>query len=327
MPHETGYPDHEDRGVPHGGQLVTASSISVGGGISLGPFSVAAYRSVRAIISSSGGVTVTFTWTMAGAAGATETTKTATVAAGATESLLYQNQGNEVQVDITGAGNVDYDVRGSNLDPLAVSTPSSAAGDWGIGRWVPLPIIGGGNSDSDGYAWVTDTTYLGGGYAGATLDAKHFSFLVPMYPSGSIWGIRFRAAVGPNGGKFKVSLATLIEPDPLRGGTDDGGTITGTGYGYSYVDVTGAVTDLYSPGVNKDGISPSQFNWRLNGADGDILTSFSGSDSVTGYPLCDGGGGWYRVKLTTAGKNGLSGGYEVKLTAVVVHRVDDDGFF
>lgn len=115
--------------MPHGSPLVTDSGFAVpAGGIDIPGISpyleVAAYRSLAVAIKNTGGfaVTVTPRWDWFDGATSFDIDAAASVAAGASSRLLFQNRGDLLtRVRLVGVGGnttVSYYLTGSNLDPF-----------------------------------------------------------------------------------------------------------------------------------------------------------------------------------------------------------------
>jgi hypothetical protein len=126
--------DNEQRPPPH----ADLSSDAAGEAIPAAPSTFAvpigtlkAYRSVRVNVDNFGAkdCDVTAWWSMDGSGAGIGTSETQTVAAGAVSALLFRSQGHNLdQVEFSGVGGattINYEIAGSNLDPL----PPSAAGD------------------------------------------------------------------------------------------------------------------------------------------------------------------------------------------------------
>lgn len=143
-------------------------------------------------------------------------------------------------------------------------------------------------------------------------------------PKGSIWALRWSYAVAPDAATFAFRLASVTEPDPDRAGVSDAGTLLRSD-SLSFLSWGGA-TDGYAAAF-ADAQGGGQLALRIMGEDHDPLTAIGpGTDPLTGYAEGDGGAGVYRVRLVVTGKNGLSTGYAVRLTALAMVRLDDFGF-
>ena len=128
----TGWPDHEERAMPHGDTLDQATgqtALATGTVIDNAGdgWHVAAYRSlvVQVMNDDVVGITVTPRWSFWNQSSSAYTEDIQTVPAGTHKRLLFQNQADFVQqITFTGVGAnaaFRYYVTGSNLDPLVRS--------------------------------------------------------------------------------------------------------------------------------------------------------------------------------------------------------------
>jgi hypothetical protein len=201
---------------------------------------------------------------------------------------------------------------------------------------VPLGYYGSGapNLDVVGYAWVADATSYGGGYVEADADDDYFTGLVLLEPKGSVWQFNYRHSAGPDYGRFRVGLASLEYESADRPSGDSEGKIApvdGSYGSFSYVELTPGVggIDLYSATAIGDLASSNSNPFIVGGDVGDPLSSFTalGNDPYTGFPIMDGGPGWYRMKIYTDGKNASSSGFRIRLSEVILTRRADDNAY
>lgn len=184
--------------------------------------------------------------------------------------------------------------------------------------------------DEDGYTWVNDASFVGGGYVEGTADGDYFTCMVLLGPKGSIWQITWRAAQGPDFGRFTFALASLGYESNLRPSGDNTGKIAPVdgAYGsFTYIDLaTTHSYDAYNPADVGEVRVSSSTPFIVGGDEGDPLTDFftGNTDPMTGFTLMDGGPGWYRFKVYTDGKNAASSGYRVRISNIVFSRRADD---
>lgn len=183
------------------------------------------------------------------------------------------------------------------------------------------------NIDATGFNTFTqDNRVRGAGYLtqSAPLVNDWVGFLFTLGPKGSIWGLRWSAAVAPNAGKLSFDIASVAEPDPNRAGVSDTGTLLRSD------DLTfhawGSTFDTYAAAF-ADSEGGGQTVIRLMGDDHAPLTTIGASfDPWTGFAETDGGAGVYRVRAKVTSKNAASTGFKLYLTALALVRLDDNGF-
>lgn len=184
--------------------------------------------------------------------------------------------------------------------------------------------------DVDGYSWVNDASFVGGGYVEGTADAKYFTGMVLLGPKGSIWQITWRAANGPDFGRFTFALASLLYESDLRPSGDPTGKIAPVdgAYGsFTYIDLATTHTyDGYAATDLGEVLVSSSVPFIVGGDEGAPLTDFDTgvTDPMTGFTLMDGGPGWYRFKVYTDGKNASSSGFKVRISNILFTRRADD---
>lgn len=212
----------------------------------------------------------------------------------------------------------------ASLESLARRpVPASAAGG-GSGSGYPsiieLPIFprkGSGNFDSAAWTYTIDAAAPGGGYAENTADGAEQSWLVNLGPEDSAWKILVVAAKGTDYGKLDVMVASA-PPDSFW--TPD------TAYPSDTTSITYVLLenlDFYAAAPAAYPNTPNAQVFKVNGADGDVGTSFTaGAGIYAGQQIWDGGPGMQRVKLQTNGQNGSSAGFRMRLSQVWIMRVD-----
>ena len=207
------------------------------------------------------------------------------------------------------------------LRTTAAAAASSSA-DLG-GAWhLPIQHLVGANWDSDGFGWVFDNTYPMSGYQGGTANNKYFTFLLPLGPYGSIWGLRFKHAIGPDFGKLDIALAKPASPNPLRVTGILDGSLHDVGVGETFFDFQTGY-NMYTPVLNVNAQLNGAYLMRVAQPDGTAFTGFSGTDALTGAKLIQGGAGIYRMRFKTNGQDGASTGFKARYTSIAAFRVDD----
>lgn len=151
----------------------------------------------------------------------------------------------------------------------------------------------------------------------------YFTRKVALGPRGSIWGLTYEYAIGPDGGRFDIQLASVASPNPNRGGVNDAGTLTDNALSYHAL---ATFQESYDP-VFADSYLNGFYAFRIAGADGAAFTAFGANDPYTGYRTIDGGAGVYSIRLVVSGQNGASSGFKCRITALTMLRLDDAGFF
>lgn len=210
---------------------------------------------------------------------------------------------------------------------LRASTAAAAASGADLAGLTEIPLwaMGLPSSASLGYSWTFDTTYPGGGYLGALANTRVWSVLVPLGPYGSIWGLRYGYATGPDFGKFDIAFAKPGEPNPNRSTGITDGTLQDYDTGLTYFNiVTGE--DAYTAVLDKTFRHNGTIPFQVAGVDGTAFTGFSGIDPLTGYSLLQGGSGIYRLRFRTNGQNAASTGFIQRFTRVALFRLDDGGY-
>lgn len=219
-------------------------------------------------------------------------------------------------------------------DPI----PGLAAGGSQPPPFQPVPLMALYPSAQFGDAtfdWgpKTDASAIGGALfsnsvhgapnGSAHTPAIHDYFTAPVMlgPKGSAWVLFGNWKLQPNGGQFKISLASIVD---TAGELEDS-----SGGGMTYIDTLagiGYLDDTYQAVSSYDGGS-SVYSQSLviGGGDGDPFTTVTGTDPDTGFPIIDGGAGVYRWKLEVTGKNAGSSGYAVDLMNMTWARADKFG--
>jgi hypothetical protein len=207
----------------------------------------------------------------------------------------------------------------------SAAAASTSAVDLGGAFNVNLPLATGSNVASSGFSFTFDATYLGGGYSGCTANGKFLTFLLPIGPYGSTWGLRYAYAIGPDFAKFDIDLAQPPEPNPNRSTGILDGSLKDFDAGLTWFNlVTGE--DAYTPVLSKTNVHNGQIAFRLAGVDGTTFTGFSGTDPLSGYRLLQGGAGIYRLRFKSNGQNVASGGFKLQFTSIALWRLDDGGY-
>lgn len=184
--------------------------------------------------------------------------------------------------------------------------------------------------DYSGFQWVNDASFRGGGYVGATADASYFTCLVLLAPKGSIWQLNISHSDGPDFGRIRVQLASMLYESASRPSGDPTGKIgpvDGSYGSFTYVDLNASPGfDTYSATPGGDHASGSSLPFIVGGDEGDPLTDIlsAPTDPFTGRRMMDGGPGWYRLKIHVSGKNASSSGYKVRISDVLLNRRADD---
>jgi len=233
--------------------------------------------------------------------------------------------------------------------PLAEAAPSSAPVSSAVAMWpmfyevlpwdlwnnldgVAAPFFGNDLLTPD---MAGANAYVNGWRFGDTRDQA--SFLVPLRlgPQGSVWSIEFIADGGPNAGVVEYHWQTISESVPgqgydlnglnilgdsvTRGGPPDPLVYYRTSAAYAF-DAYGA-----APFTNRQVIGYSQF--RIMGADGAAITGNGVPSGADGVDHFTGGAGIWVLKVQTNGKNGASGGYQTRLSSIIVRRISISGFY
>lgn len=223
-----------------------------------------------------------------------------------------------------------YDHREGGPDPIPGLSPGGAA-DIYPSAFQPVPLLAiydAQLSDVGGHwAPLVDTASLNnavftnsrnalGGSARTPLITDYFTLPVTLGPTGSIWALFGNWKLQTNGGKFKITLGSVVETAGALA-VASGVTYHAPGSG-TYFD------DTYQGIVTYDGGS-SIFSsvFKLGGAVGDPFTAVTGTDPTTGVSIIDGGSGQYRWKLGITGKNSSSSGYRIDLMNMAWVRLDD----
>lgn len=218
-------------------------------------------------------------------------------------------------------------------DPIPGVTGSSTL-DFGALTPIPLEFVGAsgdnvsmlggfeGPPGPGGFTYQLDATFSHNGAAKSTADAANFTFPFPFTPAGSLWGFSVRGKKGPSFGILQIALASVESPNPNRSGVNDDGTFNDQEGDMTFVDVPDAFVNCYNATAASEDWIIRNAPFRLNGAEGDPLTTFSGSDAYTGFDLMNGGPGWYMVRLYTDGKHASSSGYAIQISSLVIARVN-----
>jgi hypothetical protein len=198
---------------------------------------------------------------------------------------------------------------------------------------VPLMFAEAGPSDGFGWTRVRVEPASRGNavrtnsYTGHTAAVNDYlTGKVTLGPKGSVWGVTATYLRRPEGGQFRVALASVATPNPARAGVNDQGTLVGTA-SVTYIEPAGwPLFDTYDTTVYDD-----RFNgfhgFRVMGDPGTAFTTVTvGGDTVTGYDLIDGGPGVYNVRARVTGKAAASTGYRCELSGLAFLRLDDDGY-
>lgn len=215
---------------------------------------------------------------------------------------------------------------GGGIVPAALQPVPLAALYNGQFTDVSPAVTWGGITDSSAIGGMTFTNAVTSNNGSSRTPAlnDYFTLPVTLGPKGSAWSIFATYKLQPNGGIFKITLASV--PDTNGELADSPGSLT-----YLNPLALGGITyldDTYQGVTSYDGGSFS-FSQSLviGGDDGAAFTAVTGTDANTGYPIIDGGSGVYRWKLQVTGKTGSSSGYRVDLMAVAWARVDASGYF
>lgn len=269
-------------------------------------------------------VTVKVTWQWDDLATTHRASTTKIAPAGDPTALIFQNLGDELHsIRLTGGdGSTDYAVAPTNQLPL----PASAVKVFAPGFPIDVPLFTSPNGPTEGANWTTVIVDNRVRYNAFLVNAGNvgdwIAPLVSLGPKGSIWGIYCSYAVAPDAGNFTLSMASVPEPDPLRGGDDDLGTLTEPG-GITYIGASTPIHTYAAAFADTSHNGPLR-TLRLMGEDNQAM-SFIGptTDPFTGVRLTDGGAGAYRLKLEVTGKDAASTDYKVRLTSLVARRLDD----
>jgi hypothetical protein len=207
----------------------------------------------------------------------------------------------------------------------SAAAAAASAADLGGAFNVNLPLATGSNVASSGFSFTFDTTYLGGGYSGCTANGKFLTFLLPIGPYGSTWGLRYAYAIGPDFAKFDIDLAQPPEPNPNRSVGILDGSLKDFDAGLTWFNLVTA-EDAYTPVLSKTNVHNGQIAFRVAGVDGTAFSGFSGTDPLSGYRLLQGGAGIYRLRFKSNGQNVASTGFKLQFTAIALWRLDDGGY-
>lgn len=217
-------------------------------------------------------------------------------------------------------------------DPI----PFVAAATTGIYATSPqiLPILidnrGAGNV-SVGYGFVTVDTSVRFNAVATNQNAFHtaalndyMTHLVTLGPKGSVWGVAISHKAQSNGGKYKISLASVASPNPFRTGDNTGSLVDSFAPTYVVFPLEGDTYNATPLDTEYNGYIAA---FRMLGDDGDPLTTrIAGGDTYTGYNTIDGGAGMYRLRLQVTGKNASSSGFRCDITGITLLRLDDVGY-
>lgn len=158
-------------------------------------------------------------------------------------------------------------------------------------------------------------------------QAAYFERLITLGPQGSLWTALVGCAHAPDAGIFKLSIASVPSPNPLRGGTNDIGTLQPDGSGgsdpWNWIEL--GTEDAYAVAFTDTAVTFSA-SFRLMGQDEVDLTAIAGTDPFVPCATADGGAGQYAMKIEADGKNPASSSYVVRITEVTFMRLDDSGF-
>lgn len=197
------------------------------------------------------------------------------------------------------------------------------------------------NSDaSSGVGWIGNADSYGGGYVTRTTspsDGDYFSFMSYFAPIGGVFSFRFLNYVGPDYGILRFEIASLGYELTERPSGCPGGKIQDfvPSYGDAITYLSMGTHDGYSAVEGQPFSGLSNFQLIVGGDLGAPLTDLSdasnqcadntGADPYSGFPIIDGGPGWYRTRIRVDGKNASSTGYKFRVTRVAWSRVDDLG--
>lgn len=227
-----------------------------------------------------------------------------------------------------------------------------AAGDSGVVTYGPFLAPGddggGGGGVTEAEDWPSPVTfpiftntagnYPGSGWTVVTVDATvrygavrdnslslavgdRLSFMAPIGPQGSIWGVGLSYKGLVSGAQIRYRLGgPIASPNPGRGGVDDAGTLDEDN---PTMIALGQTVDTSLVAGDADWNGPVAA-YRIMGAPGDPFTAVTaGGDPYTGDDEIDGGPGYYRheLRVTAAGAGG--GGLAAKVTSFVIWRLND----
>lgn len=155
----------------------------------------------------------------------------------------------------------------------------------------------------------------------------YFQRKFTLGPEGSLWTAYVGYAAAPDGGKAKLSIASVPSPNPVRGGSNDVGTLQPDSSGgsdpWNWVEL--GTLDTYAAAFI-DAATTFSASFRLMGGDEADLTAIAGTDPFVPCATGDGGAGQYAMRVEVNGKNVSSSGYVLRITEVTFMRLDDSGF-
>lgn len=224
-------------------------------------------------------------------------------------------------------------------------TVTSQLADFGVDtKEVYLPRVGHGPANCNDAGIGPDMSYAldaaapAGGYVtrGTPAINSYFEFDILLAPQGGIFGLHYIWGIGPDYGKFTVSVASLLYQSELRPSGCSEGKIEpcdlAYGVGPTFMNMT--QQDAYNAAPAYD-ILASDIVWIIGGNVGDPLTDFSdvgnpcadnaGNDPFSGYNIWNGGPGWYRIRIQVTSKNASSSDYRCRIARFAVMRLNDTG--
>lgn len=338
------WPDEQRRAEPHATLAQTASAASVPASpntldVQIG--TLAAYRSVRVNVhTGTFPVEVTCFWTMEGSASGLLMDETKTYDAASYHSELFRSQGHVLDsvsfASVGGASTIDYDIAGSNLDPLPAETPA-AVDEFGYPTLYTIPLFSwpGGEDVFHFSAVVIDAACVNN--ARRTADGTQSAYFVThlrLGPKGSIWSLSARHTEGPDHGTLAIQWGTPTEDAPASDGfVDPTGLMQGSdGDGLTYIPFPDAALNGSFPGYAaagaKDVLTTSRSEFRIMGESGAVLSAFSAptDPNATWFRDADGGPGLWNLKLILDTKDAASTSYKYGLSELRVQRIDWLGF-
>lgn len=151
---------------------------------------------------------------------------------------------------------------------------------------------------------------------------RHFR----LGPKGSLWCVSMLYSQGPAFGKLHWFWGTPAEDWPASGISPSEGLLQGAaGDGLAYVecDPTRPI-DGYAVVATKNVLADQASLFRIMGDDGAPLTAFT--STPFGWFNADGGAGVWNLQPTVVDKRGAATGFDFRIAAMVVMRLDYLGF-
>lgn len=158
-------------------------------------------------------------------------------------------------------------------------------------------------------------------------QAAYFKRKMSLGPLGSLWKATVGFANAPDGGIFKMSIASVPTPNPVRGGTNDVGSLqpdaSGDADPLDWVEL--GSHDTYGVAFT-DASELIGASFRLLGQDEADLTNMADTDPFVPCAIADGGAGQYAIWVEVDGKNPSSSSYVLRISEITFLRLDDSGF-